>query len=137
MAMPKFHRDRLEAVGIHKLMVTLDPANCLLIYPMPDWIVIEDELMGVPNADPYTRALQRLYVGHATEMTFDGNGRVLLPSMLRERAGIGKKAVLLGQGKKCELWSEERYEDASMQWPEDISTADMEQVPKAIRKLSI
>lgn len=137
LAMPKAHRDRLETDGISGLMVTLDKSGCLLIYPMPDWLEIEAKLMSVPNADSYTRAMQRLYVGHAQEVSFDTNGRILLPALLRERAGIGKKAVLIGQGKKCELWSEESYESASEEWPDEINNVDKENVPAAIQQLSI
>ena len=137
MAMPKLHRDRLETECVTGLMVTRDPSGCLLIFPMPVWLEIESKLMSMPNTDPHVRAMQRLYVGHATEVSFDSNGRILLPALLREKAGIGKKAVLIGQGHKCELWSEESYESASEDWPDVINSADMENAPKAIRQLVI
>ena len=45
--------------------------------------------------------------GNATEMELDGNGRVLLPSILRDYANLDKKLVLVGLNEKAELWSEE------------------------------
>ncbi len=137
VAMPKHHRDRLESDGITGLMVTADPSKCLLIYPMPDWLEIEAKLMAMPNTNSRTRALQRLYVGYATEAGFDTNGRILLPSELRQYAGIGKKAVLIGQGKKCELWSQEAFDDASEMWPDEIKEFDEGEMPEAIQQLSI
>jgi len=137
LAMPKHHRDRLEADGITRLMVTVDPAHCLLIYPMPDWLEIESQLMNAPNTDPRIRKLQRLFVGYATEVEFDVNGRILLPTALRDYAGIKKKTVLIGQGKKCELWSEDAFEAASEQWPDELSDVDPENVPDAIQQLII
>jgi MraZ protein len=40
----------------------------------------------------------------------DGNGRVLVPPALREYAQLEKRAVLVGQGNKLELWSEELWQ---------------------------
>ncbi len=137
LAVPKHHRDRLETDGITGLMVTADPSHCLLIYPMPDWLEIETKLMSLPNTDPHVRAMQRLYVGYATETEFDVNGRILLPEVLREYASIGKKARLIGQGKKFELWGEEAYQASSEQWPADINDLDVSERPLAIQQLSI
>jgi len=137
LAMPKHHRDRLESDGVSRLMVTVDPAHCLLIYPMPEWLEIEAQLMSAPNTDPRIRTLQRLYVGHATEVEFDVNGRILLPAALRKYARIKKKTVLIGQGKKFELWSEEDFESTSEQWPDDLTDADLTGTPEAIQNLSL
>lgn len=137
LAMPKHHRDRLEADGITRMMVTVDRDHCLLIYPMPDWLEIEAQLMNAPNTDPRIRKMQRLFVGYATEVEFDVNGRILLPQALRDFARIKKKTVMIGQGKKCELWSEEEFEAASEMWPDEIGEGDMTTTPDAIQTLSI
>jgi len=137
LAMPKHHRDRLEKDGVTRLMVTVDRSHCLLIYPMPDWLKIEEQLMSAPNSDPRIRTMQRLLVGYATEVEFDINGRILLPAALREYAGIKKKTVLIGQGKKCELWSQERFDAESEMWPEDIADVDLTTTPDAIQNLSL
>ncbi|MEN7343959.1 MAG: cell division/cell wall cluster transcriptional repressor MraZ, partial [Pseudomonadota bacterium] len=50
-----------------------------------------------------------LMIGYATEMELDGHGRVLMPKELREFAGIERKAMLVGQGRKFELWDEQRW----------------------------
>ncbi len=136
MAMPKHHRDRLEADGITGLMITRDSNDCLLIYPMSAWVEIEKKLMALPNSSNYAKAMLRMFIGHAQDISFDSNGRILLPAKLREIAGIGKKAVLLGQGNKFELWSEERFEDASEQWPDEINNVDADQVPEAFKQIS-
>jgi len=79
-------------------VVTVDKDQCLLVYPMPDWEEIERKLMKLPSFDPRARRLQRLMVGHATELDLDAQGRVLLPSNLREFASLTRDAVLIGQG---------------------------------------
>jgi len=110
VAVPKAHRDRLQKDGIRELVVTADPSRCLLVYPTPIWHEIEEKLITIPNSSPQARMFQRLYVGYATDIELDSTGRILLPTELREYAGIDRKAVLIGQGKKFELWDERTWE---------------------------
>ena len=55
------------------------------------------------------RRLQRKVLGHATPLELDSAGRILVPPTLRSYARLEKKLMLIGQGKKLELWSEERW----------------------------
>jgi len=56
--------------------------------------------------DPLARSLQRLMIGHATDVELDSAGRVLIPPNLREYAGLTRDVVLSGQGTRFELWDE-------------------------------
>jgi MraZ protein len=62
------------------------------------------------------RRLQRLMVGYATEMELDGNGRILISKELREFANLDRQAILLGQGKKFELWNDKSWSDKRDSW---------------------
>ena len=39
----------------------------------------------------------------------DAQGRVVLPAMLKKRAGIQKDIITLGRGKRLEIWAAEKY----------------------------
>jgi MraZ protein len=136
LAVPKGHRDRLESNGIGELVVTADPSKCLLVYPKPIWHEIEEQLIAVPNSSPYTRMIQRLYIGYATEIELDGTGRMLLPAELRDYAGIDRKAVLIGQGKKFELWDERTWEVESDNWKQQVNELDPSDLPVELQKIS-
>lgn len=116
MSFPSRYRERLQALCSGELVVTVDPEYCLLIYPLPDWEVIQQKLQRLPSFNPATRNLQRLLIGYATDVPMDGNGRVLLPPPLREFACLERKVVLAGQGNKFELWDEERWNRNSEVW---------------------
>jgi MraZ protein len=116
LVMPTRYRERLEERCGGKLVVTVDHDQCLLVYPMPDWEEIERKLMKLPSFDPRARRLQRLMVGHATELDLDAQGRVLLPSNLREFASLTRDAVLIGQGLRFELWDEEKWNQRRDEW---------------------
>ena len=110
LAVPARHRDALlERCGGH-LVVTADADRCLLVYPLPDWELIQQKLEGLSNLDPRVRELQRRLIGFAVDVDMDGAGRVLISPALREYAQLDKAVVLVGQGKKFELWNKDHWE---------------------------
>ena len=115
MAMPSKYRDRLASMSDGQLVVTVD-RDCLLVYPLPDWEVVERKLVKLPSYNPQARRLQRLLMGYATECELDGNGRILLPQPLREFANLEKRVVLIGQGNRFELWNEDTWNNNRDQW---------------------
>jgi MraZ protein len=106
LAVPAKYRDVLLSRCEGRLIITADPSKCLLIYPRPEWEPIEQKLNSLSSFNPQIRSLQRLLVGNATDAEMDGVGRILVPSPLRQFAGIEKATVLVGQGNKFELWEE-------------------------------
>ena len=136
LAMPKNHRDRLEENGVKELVVTADPSRCLVVYPKPVWEQVEKQLNELPNSSRTTRALQRLYIGYATDIELDGTGRMLLPNELREYASLDRKGVLIGQGKKFELWDERTWEIESEKWKQEVSELDPADMPAELQNIS-
>lgn len=117
MAMPSKYRERLLDQCAGQLVVTVDLSDpCLLLYPMPEWEDIEHKLVRLGNLNPQARRLQRLLIGHATEVELDNNGRILLPPPLREFASLDKRIALTGQGKKFEIWDENTWNEARQNW---------------------
>ena len=116
LAIPTRYRDRIISRSNGELVVTVDRDYCLLIYPYPDWEEIERKLIRLPTMNKQARRLQRLMVGYATEMELDGNGRILISKELREFANLDRQAILLGQGKKFELWNDKSWSDKRDSW---------------------
>lgn len=136
LAIPKRYRESIAEASENQLVATIDlHSPCLLIYTMDEWEVIERKLMSLPNMDSQARLVQRLLLGHASEMEMDSQGRVLLPSLLREHAKLEKEAILLGQGNKFELWSQAAWDNSR---PEMLDTASAtESVSDALANLSL
>jgi MraZ protein len=116
MVMPTRYRERLQERCGGRLVITIDKDQCLMIYPEPDWDEIERKLMRLPSLNPQARRLQRLMVGHATDLELDAHGRVLLPPNLREFAHLTRDAMLIGQGARFELWDEARWIERRTEW---------------------
>ena len=111
LAVPARHRDLLLERCSGHLVVTADADRCLLIYPLPDWELIQQKLEGLSNLDPRVRELQRRLIGFAVDVDMDGAGRVLISPALRQFAQLEKNVVLVGQGRKFELWNKDSWED--------------------------
>jgi len=111
LAIPAKYREVLLELCRGQLVATIDIQDaCLRIYPLPVWLELEAQLEALPGTNPGIRRIQRLLLGYASELDMDGNGRVLLPPSLRKYAQLDKKLVLVGQGKKFELWSDENWQ---------------------------
>ena len=135
MVIPTRYRDELMERAQGRLVVTVDRDQCLLLYPLPDWEQIERKLMGLPSLHVQARKLQRLMVGHATDLELDGHGRLLLPPELREFAGLERHAMLIGQGNRFELWDETRWNGRRDLWLKSEEAAT--DLPSELDSLSL
>jgi MraZ protein len=110
MSIPTKLRDALCGESNADLVVTISPSDhCLLLYTLEDWDVVEEKLTSLPALNAQVRQLKRMLIGHADDCSMDGSGRILLPQQLREFANIDRKAVLVGQGDKYEIWDEAHW----------------------------
>lgn len=128
MAIPTKIRESLADVCAGRIVVTAHTEErCLLVYPESQWEEIRPQVEGLPSFNKVARRTQRLMLGYATPLEMDANGRILVPPTLRDYAGLEKKLMLVGQGKKFELWSESRWFD----WL-DESDGDDEMPPEML-----
>ena len=135
IVLPARYRERLAEICQSQLVVTIDTDQpCLLIYPLPEWESIEEKIEALPSFNPTTRRIQRLLIGHATEVEVNASGRLLLSNPLREYARLGSKVVLIGQGKKFELWDEALWNERLQSWLNDKTDAEM---PGALAELTL
>ncbi len=135
IVLPARYRERLVEICDSQLVVTIDTDQpCLLLYPINEWELIEEKIEALPSFNPTTRRIQRLLIGHATDVEVDANGRMLLSTPLRGYAQLGKKVVLIGQGKKFELWDEAVWSQKLDEWLNDGSGVEM---PEALAELTL
>lgn len=132
MAIPARIREELVSFCEGRLVVTAHTEErCLLIYPEPQWQEILPKIEALPSFNKVARRAQRLLIGYACPIDMDTNGRILVPPTLRDYARLEKKLMLVGQGKKLELWSE----DSWSAWLDD--TSDDDAIPEEMLSLSL
>lgn len=117
LALPARYRELIQELCEGQLVATIDTEErCLLLYPLAEWEQIEKKIEALPSFNRAARRIQRLLIGHATDIELDANGRMLLSGPLRSYAQLEKRVVLIGQGKKFEVWSEEVWESKRDTW---------------------
>ena len=126
LSVPSKHRDSLFAGCEGKLIVTVEPSGCLLIYPEPEWAPIYEKLNALTGAQA---AIKRLIIGHAEDVQLDNAGRLLISPRQRAVAKLDKEVALVGMGSKFELWDAvewDRRTAATMAIDSDDLAAQME-----------
>lgn len=127
MAVPSRYRDRLVGLSDGALILTLNPLDrSLWLYPLPEWEIIETKLAALSDFEKQGRRAKQMMRGYATDCQLDGQGRILLPTELREYAGITKHVMLLGQGNKFELWDEGTWQKLREEWLSEVGNESAE-----------
>ncbi|EEP99618.1 hypothetical protein yruck0001_23600 [Yersinia ruckeri ATCC 29473] len=131
LAVPTRYRDLLNEEMQGQMVCTIDLHQpCLLLYPLPEWEIIEQKLSRLSSMISAERRIQRLLLGHASECQMDGSGRLLIAATLRQHAGLSKEVMLVGQLNKFELWDEQTW---YQQVKDDIDAQQSTQEPLSER----
>ena len=93
------------------LFVTSLLGDSVLIFPLPVWEEIEARLAAVPSTDrAKTKYLERVsYFGQ--QVRLDGQGRLVIPQLLRESAGMSAdvEVVVSARIDHLVVWNRERF----------------------------
>ena len=88
-----------------KFVVTKGIDRCLWVFAEDQFRALDERLKAQPMLDPSAVRLQRFFSAEAIDATTDSQGRVAIPTNLREYAGIEKEIVIVGTGNRIEMWS--------------------------------
>ena len=82
---------------------------CLVAYPYDEWIKIEERIGSMSMMKKEVQSFQRFFLSGVVESQIDSQGRILIPSSLREHAKLEKDLVFVGLIRKIEIWNGERF----------------------------
>jgi MraZ protein len=92
-----------------KLVVAKGFDRCLYVYPADAYETFVRELLGREDFDPRIRQLRRFFMAGAVEAELDSAGRISLPPVMREHAGLSKDVAITGNGNRIEIWDAEAW----------------------------
>jgi len=126
LIIPSKFREQLN----DEFVVTKGLDGCLFIYPDEEWKTFEGKLHTLPLTNPNARKFTRFFLAGATTCEVDKQGRILLPAVLREFAGLEKDVVLVGVSSRVEIWDKKI-------WIETNTYDDMEEIAENMEGLGI
>lgn len=135
LSLPVRFRELLAAQADSRLVLTsnVDPlGRCLVAYPLQEWMAFQEKLAALPQFDEAVVRLRRLHVAGACECSTDRQGRMLIPPLLREYAGLKNMVVFAGVGQTIELWDREHWDDERRRAKES-----MPQISDALARLGL
>lgn len=94
-----------------KFVITRGLDNCLFLYPFPEWNTLEEKLTSLPMTSKNARNFVRFFFSGASECELDKQGRVSLPSNLRDFADFEHEIVIIGLANRIELWAKEKWDN--------------------------
>lgn len=110
MKIPAAFLEALREYG-NKFYVTSENGDYVRVYPMKIWSEIEEKLARLSS---HNRTKQKFltrtnYYGQVVEL--DGQGRILVPSILRESAQMRGDVDVLGNLTYLQIWNHTRFLD--------------------------
>ncbi|MCK4859411.1 MAG: division/cell wall cluster transcriptional repressor MraZ [Candidatus Omnitrophica bacterium] len=95
--------------NISKLFITKGLDCCLFLFSEEEWRKEEKRFATLPFTKGEARRFKRLYFSGASELCWDNQGRILVPSYLKDYAHIRKEIVIIGVSRRIEIWSEREW----------------------------
>lgn len=114
LMIPRRLRDRLEGeregFGFY---ITRGMEKCLAMFTSSQWDEIEKEMAGAREEFRNTdnRKFMRQFYGNAEYVEMDKQGRILLTERLKKLGELSRDVVLVGVGKRIEIWDAKRWEE--------------------------
>ncbi len=130
---PARFRDVIKVGNSNSLIVSkLD--KCLVAYPVEEWHKIESKITSLAEKSGTLRRFRRVFVGGASECSYDKQERILIPPLLRQYAGLEKDIALVGVLTHFEIWCREQWEKENIAMEKDMKN---EEVRKEIAGLGL
>ena len=114
-----------------EFVVTKGLDGCLFVFDNTEWTAFEEKLQKLPSlTNPDVRKFVRFFMAGATTVEVDKQGRILIPTGLRDFAALAKDVVMIGVGSRMEIWSKERYDGT-------VTYDDMEEIAQHMSELGL
>ena len=110
VSVPSKFREILNQQYDDRLVIT-NYDHCLVAFPYQEWSLMEEKVKTLPTLSKDTRAFLRFFYSSGIDCEIDKQGRLLIPQSLRDYANLQKDVILVGEGKKIEIWAKERWEE--------------------------
>ncbi|OLT19989.1 cell division/cell wall cluster transcriptional repressor MraZ [Ornithinimicrobium sp. CNJ-824] len=107
LILPAKFRKKLE----DGLVITRGQDRCLVVYAQDEFERIALQWQSTPTSSRAVRDYQRVFLSGASDEVPDKQGRVTIPPILRDYAGLSSDCTVIGAGNRVEVWDSKAWED--------------------------
>lgn len=111
LILPSKFREAAKANYVEKFFLTRGLDTCLFMFTEEEWKAQEAKFKSMPFTKAQSRKFNRIYFSGAVEITFDTQGRMLIPKYLKDFAGIRHEVVVIGVSNRIEIWDLEKWKE--------------------------
>ena len=119
ISIPSKFREVLSKKYDDRLVIT-NFDHCLVAFPYEEWSLLEQKVGTFSLMKKETSAFFRFFYSSAMDCDIDKQGRLLIPQTLRDYAGLQKDVVLVGEGKRIEIFAKERWLEEARKIEENL-----------------
>lgn len=123
----KFRDEMGESV-----VITAGQNRCLFVWPMAEFLSLTEQLRAAPMTNKRVRDFVRVFFSTASNESPDKSGRILIPPLLREYAGLGRDCVAIGAMNRVEIWDPSAWTSYSQTQETAFSELSEEVLPGVI-----
>ena len=110
LSIPAKYRKALDTVNNKTFVLTKGFDECLFLYPLEEWRIVEKQLSSLSTIKGKNRSFIRSIVRYANYLKYDSQGRVQIPDILLNYSNIKKNVSVIGVIKKIEIWDPQTLE---------------------------
>lgn len=118
---------RLELDG--GVVITRGQERCLYLFSTAEFESVHQKIRQAPVTSKQARDYLRVFLSGASDEIPDKQGRITVPAVLREYAGISRDLVVIGVGSRAEIWDAENWTNYLAQQEESFSNITEEVIP--------
>jgi len=126
--LPVSFKKQLPEEDTARFVINRGFEKCLSLYPIKNWELLFNDISNIDEFDEEARQFRRIFLNGATYVEPDSAGRLLIPSNLKEYAGLDKNIVLVSAVKKLEIWDSKKYHELF----DSLSAEDYSRLAKKI-----
>jgi len=130
LKVPSLFRAQIEEAFGPELFVTSLHGKNVLLYPLPIWRALEEKLALLPAMHRRKNKFLERVNYYGQDVNLDGQGRVLIPQILRDAAKLPAEVVVTGNIDHLVVSDRGALEDRLS--TEDFTDEDYDELTKAL-----
>lgn len=108
IALPKKLREQIRG---EEVVLSRGFEKCIFVYDREEWEIESRKQIENPITEAKTRDLKRYMYSGACSTSIDSQGRFVVPSNLKQYAGLASETVIIGAGDHIEIWDSANWKE--------------------------